>query len=235
MLSKKFVCLQFVLLLSPAALVSAHAKSSREKVNPRDGLRYVWINPGSYFTGCGPTDKECIGWERPRNRVVISTGFWIGKTEVTQAAYQRIMGVNPSRYKGARRPVEQVDWISARNYCAAVGMRLPSESEWEFAAAGSSPVPRYGPIGSIAWYDANSADATHEVGLKKPNHYGLFDMLGNVWEWVEDAWSVNPKLRIMKGGSFYNLARDLRFPNRSETPIEFRHRNIGFRCAGNSL
>ena len=143
------------------------------------------------------------------------------------------MGTNPSRYQGPLHPVEQVDWQSARSYCSAVGMRLPTESEWEFAASGGVNAPRYGLLDSIAWYDPNSGDSTHDVAQKAPNAYGLFDMLGNVWEWVEDSSDADPHRKIMKGGSFYNIARDLRVPNR-ETPVEdLRHRNVGFRCVGN--
>ncbi|MEO6802452.1 MAG: formylglycine-generating enzyme family protein [Granulicella sp.] len=205
------------------------------KVNPRDDLAYVWIAPGSYFTGCSPEDAECMGRELPRQKVTLAKGFWIGRTEVTQAAYEHIMGSNPSRYRGANRPVEQVDWQSARTYCSIVGMRLPIESEWEYAASGgtSDSEPRYGPLDAIAWYDGNSEDRTHDVALKKPNAYGLFDMLGNVWEWVEDTPPIDPHRRIMKGGSFYNISRDIRMPNREFPVVELRHRNVGFRCAGN--
>jgi formylglycine-generating enzyme required for sulfatase activity len=203
----------------------------RERINSVDGLSYVWIEPGSYFTGCVPRDSECIGRERPRQRIVIEKGFWIGRTEVTQTAYQRVMISNPSRYRGSELPVEQVDWDSAQRYCTAVGMRLPTESEWEFAALGGMDGPRYGPLESIAWYDSNSNDQTHPVGQKMPNAYGLFDMLGNVWEWVSAPSLTVTDRRIMKGGSFYNLARNLRVAER-ETPLHtMRHRNVGFRCA----
>ncbi len=213
-------------------VLSCSSWSHREHVNPRDGLVYVWVAPGSYFTGCAPDDKECMWRERPRQQIQVARGFWMGKTEVTQAAYERVMRANPSRYRGALHPVEQVDWQSARTYCSAVGLRLPTESEWEFAAAGGVDAPRYGALDSIAWYDPNSGDSTHDVAQKTPNRYGLYDMLGNVWEWVEDRSDADPHRKIMKGGSFYNIARDLRMPNR-ETPVEdLRHRNVGFRCVG---
>jgi len=174
-----------------------------------------------------------MGRERRRQQIKIEEGFWLGKTEVTQLAYRRVMGTNPSRYPGDQHPVEQVDWQSARTYCSRIGMRLPTEFEWEFATGGGVDAPRYGPLTSIAWYDPNSGDSTHDVAQKSPNKFGLYDMLGNVWEWVEDASNVDRHRKIMKGGSFYNIARDLRMPNR-ETPFEdMRHRNVGFRCAAN--
>jgi len=181
---------------------SGRSSLPRDRTNPRDGLKVVWIAPGSYITGCTDTDKECMGGgrERPKQKIVLERGFWMDRTEVTQLAYQKIMGTNTSRYPGAHHPVEQVDWKSAREYCQAVGMRLPTESEWEFAATGKIPEPRYGPLDAIAWYDPNSDDSTHDVGLKQPNSYGLFDMLGNVWEWVEDQSNVDPNRKIMKGG-----------------------------------
>ncbi len=225
------------ILLAVAGAAGAHAAAThpatRTKINSRDQLTYIWIHPGSYLTGCDPQDKECIGWERPRHKILIENGFWIGQTEVTQAAYQRLMNSNPSRYKNPQRPAEQIDWYSATNYCKRVGMRLPTESEWEFAALGGIQSPRYGAIDKIAWYDGNSGDTTHDVAQKRPNTYGLFDMLGNVWEWVEDVCTCDPKRRIMKGG--YNISRDLRVPNR-ETPLDgLQHRNIGFRCVADSL
>jgi formylglycine-generating enzyme required for sulfatase activity len=220
------------LCLAAALCALSCNTNHRPRINPHDGLTYLWIKPGSYFTGCAPDDHDCTYRERPRQEVSVSKGFWLGKTEVTQAAFERIMHTNPSRYPSPLHPVEQVDWQSARTYCNTVGMRLPTESEWEFAAAGGVNAPRYGPLDSIAWYDPNSGDSTHDVALKTPNQYGLHDMLGNVWEWVEDASTADPHRKVMKGGSFYNIARDLRFPNR-ETPVEdLRHRNVGFRCAG---
>jgi formylglycine-generating enzyme required for sulfatase activity len=101
---------------------------------------------------------------------------------VTQEAWQRIMGSNPSHFKGARLPVEMVSWNDARSYCSKIGMRLPTEAEWEYAARGGNASARYGALDAVAWYKSNSAGQTHEVGQQQANEFGLFDMLGNVWE-----------------------------------------------------
>ena len=202
------------------------------KINPPDGLRYIWISPGVYAMGCSPGDQQCFLWEPPSHLVKIAKGFWIGETEVTQEAYQRITGTNPSRYRGPDLPVEQLNWDNARAYCQAVGMRLPTEVEWEYAARAGAIASRYGSLDSIAWYDGNS-NQTHKVKAKTPNAFGLYDTLGNVWEWVEDIYDKSgKKMRVLRGGSFYNLARDLRVSNRLWALPETDHRNMGVRCAG---
>jgi formylglycine-generating enzyme len=206
---------------------------SSSKVNAKDGLSYEWIPPGSYYTGCLPGDTDCYGLERQREKITIGRGFWIGRTEVTQAAYMRVMSANPSRYKGADRPVDSVGWNDARTYCGRIGMRLPTESEWEWAAYGRVPELPKAPLEAYAWYDLNSDDSTHPVGTKLPNGYGLWDMLGNVWEWVQGA-GRGPGEHVLKGGSFYNSARDLRVSGRMSAPPNLRHRDLGFRCAASS-
>src|SRR5580693_6665102 len=92
------------LLMAAIAAILFAAPEGSSKVNPQDGLTYQWIPPGSYFTGCLPGDAECYGLERHRERIVVASGFWIGRTEVTQAAYMRIMNASPSFYKGADLP-----------------------------------------------------------------------------------------------------------------------------------
>ncbi|HEY7387621.1 MAG TPA: formylglycine-generating enzyme family protein [Bryobacteraceae bacterium] len=203
------------------------------KRNSRDGLVYVWISPGTYTAGCSAGDQECFSWEPGPHRATVAKGFWIGQTEVTQRAYLDLMGSNPSRYPGADRPVDQVSWFDARKYCKAAGMRLPTEVEWEYAARGGTSGPRYGALGSIAWYDENSSDESHPVAQKKPNAFGLCDVLGNMWEWVQDSYGEKLENRVLRGGSFYNLARDLRVSNKLWAAPETAHRNMGVRCAGN--
>jgi formylglycine-generating enzyme required for sulfatase activity len=181
-----------------------------------DGLEYVWIAPGTFAMGCAERDDQCFAWEPPTHEVTLE-GLWIGRTEVTAAAYSG---------EGGDLPAAHVSWHDARRYCASVGMRLPTEAEWEFAAKSG------GPLEDVPWHDGNSDDRVHEVARKGANANGLHDMLGNLWEWVEDAYEKDPAKRLLKGGSFYNVARDLRPSNRLWAAPETAHRNMGFRCAG---
>lgn len=223
-----FAVLPLVMAALTVGLCGASVESSR--VNPQDGLTYQWIPPGNYFTGCLPDDRECYGLERHREKIVIASGFWISQTEVTQAAYKRVMNADPSFYTGANLPADRIGWTDATSYCSRIGMRLPTESEWEWAAYGGSAELPAEPLGSLAWYDPNSGDSTHPVATKLPNGFELWDMLGNVWEWVQDD-GIEPGEHILKGGSFYNSARDVRVSGRLSAPPDLRHRDIGFRCA----
>jgi formylglycine-generating enzyme required for sulfatase activity len=181
---------------------STQSASGTTEINPRDGLTYVWIPPGAYRMGClgavverSFTDVEeaCLGNELPRHSVTLSHGFWLGKTSVTQAAYWRVMRSNPSKFQGSQLPVDNVSWGEARTYCQRISMRLPTEAEWEYAARGGAAAERYGLLDQIAWYRGNSRGKTHVVAQKQPNGYGLYDMMGNVWEWASDWYAPYPK------------------------------------------
>ena len=198
-------------------------------VNPKDGLTYVWIPPGSFLMGCSPGDTECDADEKPARQFSIAKGFWMGQTEVTQAAYQQVQGNNPSNFRGDRRPVERITWDQAKAYCGAIGGRLPTEAEWEYAARGGVPSVRYGEVGDIAWYSANSGSNTHEAGQKQANRFGLFDTLGNVWEWTAD-WYEEGKTRSLRGGSWSNSPRNVRVSNRNRLVPGYRNFDIGVRC-----
>jgi formylglycine-generating enzyme required for sulfatase activity len=156
------------------------------------------------------------------------------------------MGGNPSNFHGEQLPVETVTWSQAKAYCAAVGGRLPTEAEWEYAARAGSDAPRYGDLDEIAWYSKNSDGKTHNVGLKQANQWGLYDMLGNVWEWVADWYdekyyakspSLNPtgpksgQYRVVRGGSWSYGSRYLRSSVRSGDVSVVRDVRLGFRCA----
>jgi formylglycine-generating enzyme required for sulfatase activity len=216
------------------------------KTNPKDGQKYVWIPPGRFKMGCSARDNECASNEKPAHSVTITKGFWLGQTPVTQAAYQRVIGTNPSRFRGGRLPVESVKWTQAKAYCEAVGGRLPTEAEWEYAARAGSDASRYGDLDAIAWYNGNSEGKTHEVGLKQANRWGLHDLLGNVWEWVGDWYdekyyelspSADPtgpasgQSRVVRGGSWFSGSRNLRSSDRDRDSPDFRVDYIGFRCA----
>jgi formylglycine-generating enzyme required for sulfatase activity len=225
----------------PPAAIAPGAK----KVNPKDGLTYVWIPPGTFRMGCSPGDNECFDNEKPAHQVTITKGFWLGETPVTQQAWQRVTGQNPSNFKGPSLPIETVNWDEAKAYCVAIGGRLPTEAEWEYAARAGSTGARYGNLDEIAWYSGNSGSQTHEVRRKSPNAFGLFDMLGNVWQWTagwygdyqpgahsDPPGAASGQYRALRGGSWYNDSRLARVSYRGRYAPGDRLNVIGLRCVG---
>jgi len=234
---------------SPAAVPTAHIPTrllaGATKVNPKDGLTYAWIPPGTFLMGCSPGDSECDPDEIPAHEVTLTKGFWMGQTPVTQQAWQRVTGQNPSYFKGANLPVETVSWDEAQTYCQAIGGRLPTEAEWEYAARAGSPAARYGNLDEIAWYSENSGGKTHEVAQKLANAFGLYDMLGNVWQWTADWYGdyqpgarsdpfgpASGQFRTLRGGSWYFIPRFVRASVRGGNVPGGRSNGIGVRCVG---
>jgi len=206
----------------------------------------VWITGGTFWMGS--PEGEGSDDEKPRHQVTVD-GFYMDKTEVTQAEYERVMGNNPSIFKGCPYcPVENVSWHDAKAYCDKVGKRLPTEAEWEYAARAGTTTPYYWGNGSpdvYAWYKDNSGEKTQPVGQKKPNAWGLYDMSGNVWEWCSDWYGEkyyaespgqNPQgptggqYRVLRGGSWDLYPEFLRSANRYRFEPVFRNLNFGFRC-----
>jgi formylglycine-generating enzyme required for sulfatase activity len=221
--------------IAPAPLPVAQAPppgsvARGTKTNPVDGLTYVWIKSGTFMMGASPGDTQLFD-DEPAHPVTITRGFWMGQTPVTQEAYQRVTGTNPSNFKGSKLPVETVTWSEAQGYCQTLGMRLPTEAEWEYAAKAGSRASRYGDIDRIAWYAANSGGKPHEVGQKQPNAWGLFDMLGNVWQWTSSDY--NDGRKEIRGGA-WDLGRLFaRASTRGRAgPGEYRSKGTGFRCVG---
>ncbi len=164
------------------------------------GMEFVFIPAGEFDMGSPSGEDRRDSDELPRHRVEIAKIFYMGKYEVTQKQWRDVMGNNPSYFKGDNLPVERVSWNDAQEFIKKLNgkegtnkYRLPSEAEWEYAArAGTTTRYSFGDdeskLGDYAWYEGNSGSETHEVGQKKPNPWGLYDMHGNVWEWVQDKY-----------------------------------------------
>jgi formylglycine-generating enzyme required for sulfatase activity len=174
--------------------------------------------------------------------------LWLADTPCTQALWVAVMGENLSRFKGPRRPVERVSWEDVQRFIRQLeaqvdGLRLPTEAEWEYACRAGTSSARYAAqLEEIAWFDVNSEGGTHEVGLKRPNAWGLQDMLGNVWEWCADGWRSyesakvidpcdNGPYRVFRGGAWSDSARLVRAAFRSAVPPGSRDGSLGFRLA----
>ncbi len=225
----------------------------------------VLIPSGTFLMGtdhskeafqCAEYFGDCKGnWytrEEPLHKISISS-FFIDKEEVSQGQYFRIMKDNPSSFKGAKLPVEQVTWFEANQYCRKIGKRLPTEAEWEYAARAGTRLNYYwgqkvgrgnancDSCGTI-WEEKE----TSPVGYFPPNSWGLFDMSGNVWEWVSDwfdpkYYSKSPrknpkgpkrgKLKVARGGSWYDTPYFSRHAFRNVFPPSIRNDALGFRCA----
>ena len=228
--------------------------------NPKDGLKYVWIPPGTFMMGCSPGDNECRDDEKPAHQVTITKGFWIGQTEVTVGAYRRFTGVTGRQMPHApdfnydwtyeNMPIVTVTWDDAKTYCGWIGGRLPTEAEWEYAARGGSTVARYGDIDEIAWYLGNAGPQPHEVAQKRPNGFGLYDMLGNVFQWVNDWYDENNyqhsltqdptgpssgDVRVLRGGPWDHYSRAVRVSDRYRDYPAQKNSTYGFRCAGEAI
>lgn len=168
------------------------------------GMRFSQIPAGSFTMG-RQVLEEGQNSDEIQNHVSITRPFYLQTTEVTQGQWKKVMGKNPSRFRdcGKNCPVEQVSWNDIQDFIAKLNAkegviyyRLPSEAEWEYACrAGSTTIYSFGDdeeqLEKYAWFDRNSNGKTHPVGTRKPNEWGLYDMYGNVWEWVEDDWHDN--------------------------------------------
>jgi len=214
------------------------------------GMEFVWIESGCFMMGSNDGDGD----EKPVHEVCVD-GFWMGKFEVTQGQWKKVMGNNPSNFKkGDDYPVEEVSWYDAQEFIRKLNskgngkFRLPTEAEWEYACRSGGKNEKYSggnDIGRVAWYESNSGGSTHRVGTKDPNGLGIYDMLGNVWEWVKDVYDSNAyskhsrnnpiytgggSLRVLRGGSWYNVPRSARCASRGGGiyPI-YRDYLFGFR------
>jgi formylglycine-generating enzyme required for sulfatase activity len=222
------------------------------RINPRDGQTYVWIVPGSFEMGCSAGDSACDADEKPVHAVDIPRGFWLARTEVTVAQFRNASTGRTSADGAAGDvPVTRVDWAEAKAYCTRIGGRLPTEAEWEYAARAGTRGRYYGPLNTIAWFADNSDERPHSVAAKTPNAFGLYDMLGNVSEWVLDRYynayddtsdPLAPEQPlagnasgVARGGAWTSEAAGARLSRRLEMPPDGQEPHIGFRCAVDRL
>ncbi len=214
----------------------------------------IKVEAGSFIMGCtGEQGSDCCNGEQPYHRVTITQDYYIGKFEVTQELYEAVMGINPSNWKSSDRPVENVSWNDAQEFCAELsrmtGRRfsLPTEAEWEYAARGGkkSTGAKYSgssSVANVAWYDGNSGGQTHRVGQLRANELGIYDMSGNVWEWCYDWFGsyssgsqtdpMGPSTgsnRVLRGGSWDNGAGRCRVSRRGNDSPDIRSGGYGFR------
>jgi formylglycine-generating enzyme required for sulfatase activity len=217
----------------------------------------VVLPTGSFIMGSSVREAGRFSDEDPRHIVIVNTPVALGKTPVTQGQWKAIMGSNPSLFWscGNDCPVEYVSWYDAREFLSRLSARtgqryrLPSEAEWEYAcrAGGQNTYCGSDNPDDVAWYDDNSGGRTHPVGQKAANAFGLYDMNGNVWEWVQDCYHANFDRapangdawtdqtvctnRVLRGGSWSSTARSIRAAKRAKNSPETQSSYDGFRVA----
>ena len=215
----------------------------------------VFVEGGTFTMGA--TAEQAGDYqtnEQPAHKVTLSS-YFICSTEVTQELWLEVMGTNPSHFVGANLPVEYVSWndcqefITKLNELTGKEFRLPTEAEWEYAARGGNKSEGYkysgsNTIGNVAWYTSNSSSKTHPVATKSPNELGIYDMSGNVGEWVQDWYGkytsaqTNPTgpetgtYRVIRGGNWSHVGSNCRVSYRKDnmTPSSF-YSNYGLRLA----
>jgi formylglycine-generating enzyme required for sulfatase activity len=211
------------------------------------GMTFVPIPAGTFIMGS--ESGEADSHERPPHSVTLSRSFYMATTEVTQAQWDAVMESNPSKFRGDDLPVEQVSWNDAQGFVRKLNTRegtttyrLPTEAEWEYACRAGTTGGWYGDLGSVAWYEPNSGGTTHPAGQKQANAWGLYDVLGNVYEWCEDWKGAYPSgsvtdprgpsggsARVVRGGSWLIHANRARSYFRDFLTPDERREDVGFR------
>jgi formylglycine-generating enzyme required for sulfatase activity len=218
-------------------------------------VEMLLVPPGTFQMGCvmGSNLYGCYWPEQPVHQVTLTNAYYLGRYEVTQSQWVARMGGNPSYSQGqsdsASRPVEQVSWTTIQGYLSATGFRLPTEAEWEYACRAGTQTPFHNgsqddsTVGMLAWYASNAGKQTHAVGGKQANGFGLYDMLGNVWEWVNDWYDTYPSsaqtdptgpesssARVIRGGS-YRAGTDYARSSTRYNVSPGEYDSVGFRVA----
>jgi formylglycine-generating enzyme required for sulfatase activity len=232
------------------------AADQEETITNSIGMEFVLIPAGEFEMGSPEYEEDRDNDEGPVHRVKIEKAFYMGRYEVTQKEWREVMGDNPSYFEGDNLPVEQVSRDDVQEFIRKLNKkedtdkyRLPSEAEWEYACrAGTTTRYSFGDseskLDDYAWYDDNSGSKTHPVGRKKPNPYGMYDMHGNVREWVQDTWhgdydgaptdgsawgSGDGADRVLRGGSWDRNARLCRSSIRDRYVPGYSYAYVGIR------
>jgi formylglycine-generating enzyme required for sulfatase activity len=211
-------------------------------------MSFVEIPAGSFEMG---SNLNASSDQSPEHEVTISRAFEMQTTEVTQAEWRSVMGNDPSHFQGDDLPVDQVSWQDAQDFIRHLnkldpgkGYRLPTEAEWEYACRAGSTDRGFPDLDEVAWWHKNSEDQTHPVAQKQPNAWGLYDMIGNVWELCADWKSPYPAgpvtdpqgpphgyYKVSRGGSWFDVAAAANPAFRSVPDPDYRGNSMGFRLA----
>jgi formylglycine-generating enzyme required for sulfatase activity len=224
---------------------------------PSPSLTLVPVSAGTFMMG-SPVSEYGHREDETAHPVTLTKPFWLGRTPVTQAQYEAVMGNNPARFKGPDFPVETVSWEEAMTFCRKLTEReraagrlpegfvytLPTEAQREYACRAGTGGRYAGELDAIAWYSGNSDEQAHAVGQKQPNAWGLFDMQGNVWEWCLDWYGDYPDGkatdptgpakgdgRVYRGGAWFHSGDLCRSAYRYKLAPTDRGSLLGFRVA----
>jgi formylglycine-generating enzyme required for sulfatase activity len=249
-----------VLGLCVANALGAPPSAPSPHIVPDLNLTLVWIAPGTFRMGSAPDEGHRHPSEGPARGVTLTQGFWLGKTEGTQAQYAALSGTHPSRFTavGPDAPVERVSWLGATEFCRQLTARertagrlpagyvydLPTEAQWEYACRAGTTGDYAGLPDAMAWHKDNNGETTHPVARQEPNAWGLHDMAGNVLEWCRDWFGDYPRgaqtdptgpvsghFRIARGGSWRVAATSGRSAARGGGSPGREDYTLGFRLA----
>ncbi len=242
---------------------AAEVQAGKPWKEPLSGITFLWM-PGGCFTMGSPPDAEGRDADEEPLHSVCLSGFWLGEREVTQQQWQRVMQHNPSQLhhemigqKDEAFPVEGISRLDVEAFMNKINLlhrgqvvvQLPTEAQWEYACRNGGekiPLPGYGQVDQMGWYQANSSQTTHMTGTRAPNRFGLFDMSGNVWEWIQDTYdkaaygqhsntdplyTADTPFAVIRGGGWKDSVEALRCANRGFERVTSKRPDLGMRLA----
>lgn len=231
------------------------AEPGKNWKEPLSGMEFLWVEGGCFHLGSPPRIEGRDGDEGPVRRVCLA-GYWIGRKEVSQGEWRKVMRSNPAHFrKGDDYPLERVTWVEAESfvrklnemYPGKINFRLPTEAEWEYACRDKGQAVRFAGAADpaeVGWFADNSGSSTQMIASRMPNRMGLFDMSGNVWEWMRDSYqgnayakmeTENPVMenssvyKVIRGGSWTSEGRSLRCSNRGFEAFSSKRNDLGLR------